>query len=316
MTEKERIFSYKAGIAVLTLIAIVIMTSISGARHVATIPVMLPDTTGPIVAESFPRVDVEAKAAYVYDTIDGVALYDKNGELQLPLASLTKVMSAYAASTLLPDYMLVRINPSDIREEGDSGLKVDESWNVQRLTDFSLITSSNDGITAIASTAGAQITGGDGKSAERLFVDRMNTLAREIGLTQTYYLNQSGLDVSTSLSGGYGSARDMSLLFQKILFEKPRLLEATSRDRMTVPSKEFLHTAENTNKTLNDIPYVLASKTGYTTLSGGNLIVAFDAGVGHPIIISVLGSSYDGRFTDMDRLVRATLDYLSKKTAQ
>jgi len=315
MTEKERIFSYKAGIAVLTLIAIVIMVGFSGAPKVPA-PIVVIDTDSPIVAESFPPIEVEAKAVYVYDMADGKVLYDKNGELQLPLASITKVMSAYAASTLLPEYILVRISLSDIREEGDSGLRVDEEWNVQRLTDFSLITSSNDGITAIASTAGAQIVGGDGKNPERLFVERMNTLAREIGLTQTYYLNQSGLDVSKSLSGGYGSARDMVLLFQKILLEKPRLLEATTQIRMNVPSKEFIHDAENTNKSLSGIPYVLASKTGYTDLSGGILIVAFDAGVGHPIIISVLGSSYDGRFSDMDKLVNATLQYLSDKIPQ
>jgi D-alanyl-D-alanine carboxypeptidase len=315
MTERERIFSYKAGVAILILLAVIIMTGFSGGRRLSPAPVFIEDLA-PITAPSFPLVEVEAKSAYVYDMTDGTALYDKNAELQLPLASLTKVMSAYTASTLLPEYMLIRISPSDIREQGDSGLKVDEEWNVQKLTDFSLITSSNDGIAAIASTAGAQIAANVDRSPERLFTDRMNTLAREIGLTQTYYLNQSGLDVSATLAGGYGSARDTVLLFQKILLEKPRLLEATSLVRMNVESKAVLHDAENTNKALSTIPRVLASKTGYTDLSGGNLIVAFDAGVGHPIIISVLGSSYDGRFSDMEKLVSATLEYLSQKTAQ
>lgn len=316
MTEREKIFSYKAGVAILALIAIVIMTGFSGGRRLAPIPVVVIDDSAPIVVPSFPQVEIEAKSAYVYDMTTNTALYDKSGELQLPLASLTKVMSAYTASTLLPDYMLVRISPSDVREQGDSGLGVDEEWNVQKLIDFSLITSSNDGITAIASTAGATITGAGDKNPERLFVERMNTLAREIGLTQTYYLNQSGLDESATLAGGYGSARDVALLFQKILSEKPRLLEATSRDRMNVESKMKLHDAENTNKTLDAIPHIIASKTGYTDLSGGNLAIVFDAGVGHPIAVTVLGSSYEGRFTDMERLVQATIDYLAKKTAQ
>lgn len=316
MTEREKIFSYKAGIAILALIAIVIMTGFSGGRRLTPPIQVVIDDEHPIVAPSFPAIEIEAKSAYVYDMTANTALYDKNAELQLPLASLTKVMSAYTASTLLPDYMLVRISPSDIRAEGDSGLGVDEEWNVQKLIDFSLITSSNDGISAIASTAGATIVGAGDKNPENLFIERMNTLAREIGLTQTYYLNESGLDESVTLSGGYGSARDIAILFERILNEKPRLLEATSRDRMNVESKMKLHDAENTNKTLDAIPHIIASKTGYTELSGGNLAIVFDAGVGHPIAVVVLGSSYEGRFTDMERLVQATIDYLAQKTAR
>ena len=55
---------------------------------------------------------------------------------------------------------------------------------------------------------------------------------------------------------------------------------------------------------------LIASKTGYTDLAGGNLVIAFDAGFNHPIIVSVLGSTIDGRFTDAEALVWAALAYL------
>jgi D-alanyl-D-alanine carboxypeptidase len=52
---------------------------------------------------------------------------------------------------------------------------------------------------------------------------------------------------------------------------------------------------------------LVASKTGTTDLAGGNLVVAFDPEIGRPIVISVLGSTEDGRFTDMEKLVSKTL---------
>lgn len=271
---------------------------------------------------AFGDVMIEAKSAYVYDALTGEVLFEKNSDLQLPLASLTKVMTALAASNLLADRDLVRITGDDLREEGDSGLVADEEWSVKNLIDFSLIVSSNDGARALASVAGAFLRASTSSSTESFapsasstdaFVREMNATADRLGLHESYFLNSSGLDVSATLAGGYGSAKDMSLLVDRILKTKPHLLEATSFHELSIPSSRESHTAINTNKAIDMIPNVIASKTGFTDLAGGNLVVAFDAGVAHPIIISVLGSSFDGRFQDMAQLVGYTVDYLAKR---
>ena len=70
--------------------------------------------------------------------------------------------------------------------------------------------------------------------------------------------------------------------------------------------------ARNTNQETGKFPLLIASKTGYTDLAGGNLALAFDAGFNRPIIIVVLGSSYEGRFADAEKLVWATLAYLAQ----
>ena len=70
--------------------------------------------------------------------------------------------------------------------------------------------------------------------------------------------------------------------------------------------------AKNTNIDVEKIPGLLASKTGYTTLAGGNLVVAFDASIGRPIIVVVLGSSQEGRFKDVQSLVNASIKYVSQ----
>jgi serine-type D-Ala-D-Ala carboxypeptidase (penicillin-binding protein 5/6) len=261
---------------------------------------------------AFPETPIEARSAYVYDARDGKILYEKEASVQMPLASLTKLMTALTASTLIPEYMLVRISVDDIREEGDTGLYVDEEWNVDKLIDYSLITSSNDGIRSIAAVAGSFISS-TSTAPIQLFIDRMNSMARKIGLRETYFINQSGLDISKNLSGGYGSARDIARLVEYIIKYNPRLLEATSYAHADVPSKLKSHPADNTNKAIRDIPNLLASKTGFTDLSGGNVVIAFNAGLNHPIIISVLGSSYEGRFEDVSALASSTLVYFSRK---
>jgi D-alanyl-D-alanine carboxypeptidase len=68
----------------------------------------------------------------------------------------------------------------------------------------------------------------------------------------------------------------------------------------------------NTNVSINQISGLLASKTGFTNLAGGNLAVVFDAGFMHPVVIVVLGSTVDGRFSDVVNLEKITLQKLSE----
>ena len=72
------------------------------------------------------------------------------------------------------------------------------------------------------------------------------------------------------------------------------------------------HSVRNTNDSVNNIPGLIASKTGYTELAGGNLVFAFDAGINHPIIVSILGSTQEGRFVDAEKLVAASLKAIAQ----
>ena len=199
--------------------------------------------------------------------------------------------------------------------EGDSGLFAFERWSAKDLFDFTLMVSSNDGATALASVAGgAKLIreGSVGDTAESSFVDEMNSIAKNIGLKQTYFVNETGLDPTTTLSGGYGSARDTSKLLEYIILHEPHLIEATVYPTLGFTStSNYEHVATNTNEIVGSIPGLIASKTGFTDLAGGNLVIAFDAGIDRPIIVSVLGSSKDGRFEDVEKLVSASLEMLN-----
>ncbi|MBL7045568.1 MAG: D-alanyl-D-alanine carboxypeptidase [Parcubacteria group bacterium] len=264
----------------------------------------------PAIVSPFEGVKVEAKSAYVWDVNNRRMLFGKNEEAQHPLASLTKIMTALIALESAPGNSLITIGKNSIETEGDSGLLEGEKWALSNLLEFTLIVSSNDGAHAVASAISSLSDKSDIQTTveEVTFVNRMNTLATEIGLVQTYFLNETGLDTNLSVGGGYGSARDVARLFEYAISKSPHLIEATSYGELPYNSSaNEMIVAENTNEAIENISGVMGSKTGFTDLAGGNLVIAYDAGLNHPIIISVLGSSADGRFDDVSKLVSASL---------
>ena len=261
----------------------------------------------------FPEVTLGAKAVYVYDVRTQTVLFAKNENARLPLASLTKVMSALVAQDNSPMYGTITVSDEALRAEGDSGLYRDERWTLKDLVDFSLITSSNDGIRAMALTIGA-LSQADATPIEIIndFVGKMNLRANELGLKDTYFWNETGLDESDEKGGAYGTASDMSVLVEYVLKNYPDLLSATRDASAAFSSLDNRnHLARNTNDIVGEIPGLLISKTGFTDTAGGNLVIVFDPEIGRPIIISILGSTEEGRFVDARVLVGAVLEYLN-----
>jgi len=254
----------------------------------------------------FEDISLEAKAAFVWDVNKRKAIYSHNEETQLPLASLTKLMTVITAMNILPEYSVVTIDKKAIFEEGDSGLFENEKWNLLDIVKFTLISSSNDGAGAIASIAGLLKSNFPSKEDEskKIFTRAMNENGKKIGLNQTYFINPTGLDTNESVGGGYGSARDMSLLMEYAIINNLEIFEATRYNEFEFVSlSDINHTAVNTNLAVNSLPGLIASKTGFTDLAGGNLIIAFDAGINRPIIVTILGSTQEGRFRDIEKLL-------------
>lgn len=278
----------------------------------------------------FSDISILAKSVYVWDVDEQKELYAKNKNEQLPLASLSKVMTALVALENMPITTHIKITSESIKQEGDSKLRSGEEWNIKDLIDYSLISSSNDGIYAVANgveslkikqmvnNVASPIIVLETQSGEETgrknFIDEMNKKAKDISLNQTFYLNETGLDSSNDESGGYGSAEDMAKLFAYMIKNKPEVLEATAYGKVNFISLGGLnYIALNTNEIVSKIPGLIASKTGFTNMAGGNLVIAFDAGLMKPIIIAVLGSTIDGRFEDMKKLVEATMKYVSEE---
>jgi len=265
----------------------------------------------------FEELNLEAKSVVVWDVINNRELFAKEADTPLPLASLTKVMTALVISAKFPNSSNVKILQEYLEPEGDSKLVVGDIWQAKDLKDFTLLTSSNDGAFALAAVAEAKENNQENElytqeDLRNKFIEEMNNTASEIGLSNSRFFNEHGLDRAVDRGGAYGSAKDMALLFTYILQNYPDMLEATRYKNLQFKSAEKVYSAKNTNDFVDQIPNLIASKTGYTDLAGGNLVIAFDTGLGRPIIISILGSSTDGRFTDALKLSEASLKYIQE----
>jgi D-alanyl-D-alanine carboxypeptidase len=255
--------------------------------------------------DAFEGVSLEAKSAMVWDVKNKRALFEKNSGEELPLASVTKLMTALIVYELLDADDKVAITLDALRVEGDSGFLAGEEFTVQNLSDLTLIASSNDGAAALSAHGGSVLSAGD--DPEAVFVTAMNIRAEELGLMKTSFRNSTGLDISPSVAGAQGSAEDVSLLMDYIITTVPDAVSLTNLEVTTVKNENgAYHIAKNTNRDAGTINGLLASKTGYTELSGGNLVIAFNAGLDRPIVITVLGSSYNGRFADTEKLIERT----------
>lgn len=295
-------------VLIISLVTLVSLYASRSVRHYG------PESTIVIHKNVFEGVALIGKSAIVYDINSEKVLFEKNADEPLALASVTKIMTAVTALDLLEYSNVITIKKESLAQEGDSGLLFDERWNVKDLLNFSLVISSNDGAAAIASAAGAFINTDDQTLDRAAFIKKMNDKAASIGMSTASFYNETGLDEPSGKNGGYASARDLATLFEYTLRTYPAALEATRDTSITVTSdSNFIHKANNTNTSVNVIPNLIGSKTGFTDIAGGNLGIIFDAGVNHPIVIIVLSSTYNGRFLDVETLTEKTLEGISQE---
>ena len=242
------------------------------------------------------NIPVTARAYVVYDITEKRIVTSKNEKEVLPLASITKVMSAITAHRMADlDTRIVITKDAKIDNHLDLGLRENQGWRLDELLKYSLIFSSNSGMYAIASHFGTPV-----------FVTRMNVEASKIGKT-LQFTNPAGLDMKGQI-GGIGSAYDVALMMTQARKEIPQILDATTHQRFTAVTEHgLLSGIPNTNQAIIDIRGAEGSKTGYTDLAGGNLALVVDMSIGHPVVIVVLGSTRSDRFVDAETIYKVLL---------
>ncbi len=288
---------------ILAAVAVVLISLVGFVFSEGNYPVSIPQTASAVLSDQFTGVEVQAKAAIVVDVHSGKVLFEHNADDQLPLASLTKVSLAYAISQTLDltsSFVLAESLPPVVTA---NGIEAGTRMNVQDLLDYTLAASSNEGAELLARMADDSVRAQFPEAPRNEAVLwLMNKNARDRSLTRTYFANTSGLDLSPSTAGAYGSARDTASFFAFIAETNPDVFARTTTEWFSIGSVAV----GNTNEALSAIPGLIMGKTGYTDLAGGNLGVVFDAGPTRTIAIVVLGSTKEGRFSDMKTLIDAT----------
>lgn len=204
----------------------------------------------------------------------------------LPIASLTKLMTAVVFAERFPDDMNLTISETTLSlNQNAYGLVAGDALSKQEALEFMLVASSN-----IVAQSAAEALG------EREFIQWMNGKALELGMTDTLFIDASGLgDFSRS------SARDMVKLLRYISAHHPEIL-AISRSPAVAFRKGTARavTLVNTNELAGKVAGIIGGKTGYTDAARGCLALVFEWR-GRTFYAVVLGSP--DRFADMRALI-------------
>lgn len=231
--------------------------------------------------------DIQAKAAGVFDLSGYKFLYQKNINEKLPIASLTKIMTAIIALENLKLDDIVTISKEAIMTEGENGhLILGEKLTILNLLYIMLMESSNDSAVALKSTLSD-------------FVDLMNQKARELRLENTYFSDSTGINQLN-----YSTVSDLVRL-TSYSFSNPLIWTILDTKEKEIYSQErnFKHDLINTNKLLGDIPEIIGGKTGFTDEAGGCMLIAIKIPNKSEqyLIIIVLGSK--NRELEIQKLV-------------
>jgi len=208
--------------------------------------------------------EVSAKAAVLLDAASGRVLYAKEPHARLPMASLTKIMTAIVALESSSDLdEVVTVSPNAEGVEGSSiYLRAGDKIPLRDLLYGLMLRSGNDAATAIAEHVGGSVEG---------FSFLMNEKASWLGLSDTHFVNPHGLDAE----GHYASAYDLAVL-SRYATENPTFREIVGtrlyRPRVT-PSGHGDSEAVWTNKNKLLVTYEGADgiKTAYTDRAGRGL---------------------------------------------
>src|SRR3990167_8054765 len=104
----------------------------------------------PLPLDPFAGIEIKGKAGIVIDIPTGRTLYEKNADVPLPLASLTKAALALVVAEALPLDSIITIPYYAGGSTGEEYLSKGERWRVQDVVDFTLVTSSNTGAKILA----------------------------------------------------------------------------------------------------------------------------------------------------------------------
>jgi D-alanyl-D-alanine carboxypeptidase (penicillin-binding protein 5/6) len=228
---------------------------------------------------------IEARSWALIDAGSGDVLVSHAARRHLPIASTTKLMTAYVALHELPLDRIVRAAPYEA-EYGESllGLRPGQRISVGDLLYGLILRSGNDAASDLALAAAG---------SEQRFVAEMNHYAAALGLVDTHYANPIGLDQR----GNYSSAADLATLTRHLLaipaFAK--IADARSAVLRSVRPRRRITTI---NELLRMAPWVTGVKTGHTF---GALYVLVGSGQreGVKLISVAVGAPTDeDRFSD------------------
>ncbi|MFZ2038781.1 MAG: serine hydrolase [Minisyncoccia bacterium] len=212
-----------------------------------------------------------------------------------PIASLTKLMTGLIVHKNKNVNDQIKIAATEYNKfSKPSSLGLNKTYTIEELVKTLLINSNNNAAIALMDSF-----------EKNEFIDLMNKMSAELGMTSTVYQNPTGLDQSKQMN--YSTAYDLSLLAKYLLGEHRDLLGITTNENSNFCSVtgDDCILIESTNLLLKDDeikPIIIGGKTGDTDLAKKNLILITKTNKNNEYLINVILGSLD-HFSDMKKLL-------------
>jgi D-alanyl-D-alanine endopeptidase (penicillin-binding protein 7) len=237
-------------------------------------------------------LDLNSAVVLVLDQESGRTLYEKNAGAVLPIASITKLMTAMVVLETGDSLQeLIEITEADVDTEKHSSSRVRVGTTLTRaeLLQLALMSSENRAAHALARRSRLGLTG---------FVAAMNAKARALGMSDTQYSDPTGLS-----SRNVSTARDLSRLV-RVAADQPLVRQfSTATDMIAlVPNQQVFR---NTNRLIRSGDWEIdVSKTGYISEAGRCLVMQVRI-QGRPTTVVLLDAfASQARTTDAMRIRR------------
>ncbi|MBI3495508.1 D-alanyl-D-alanine carboxypeptidase [Candidatus Berkelbacteria bacterium] len=225
--------------------------------------------------------NISTKFFALYSPESGYLVTGKDAEKPVPIASLTKMMTAIVVAQNMDVTKQITISRNAVSEIGsDAGLKIGETLSVEDGLKALLISSANDAAYALAENF---------QGGVQQFVTKMNETAVDLGLHDTEFKDPAGLD-----DGGHSTAKELAIIASYLLTnERLARIVGTSETDIYSTNYHLKHHLKNSNRLLQDelyYPGILGVKTGFTPEAGHSITVA--ATRDHHTLIAIILNTY------------------------
>lgn len=243
-------------------------------------------------------INISSENAIVINLNDDTVLYEKNPDKQVPIASLTKIMTALVAienindlnsTVTITDEML-----QGIYEYSKAGFKTGDIVTYEDLLYGVILPSGADAVQALALTL---------TNSNEEFAELMNKKAQELNLTNTHFSNGIGKD-----ENNYSTVRDVSTLLKNALKNELFYKIYTTKTYTTTNGLNLVATI-NTHSI--DTSLIKGSKTGFTDAAGLCITALYEDDTYHYIVVTT-NAPYDTgqalHIIDANTLIKYFLD--------
>ena len=237
-------------------------------------------------------LEVAAPSAILIDAATGTVLFEQNADERREPASVTKVMTLLLVMEALDggkigwDDMVTASAAAAGKGGSQIYLEEGEQLSMDEMLKSVVVSSANDCATALAE----HVAG-----SEAAFVGMMNERAAQLGMTNTHFVNCTGLDDQPEAKEHLTTARDVAVMSRELLRHE-RIRKYTTIWMDTVRGGQF--GLSNTNKLVRFYEGTTGLKTGYTSTAGHCLSASAERD-GIELIAVVLGcASSTERFSD------------------